>query len=379
MSYQNFKLALLPLALTASMANAADVSKEELQQQLNQIQSRLAELELAKPAADSKTVAVAQESKHSLNFYGTLRPTFGVTHTDNGSKTDVGDALSRIGISTEHKLNNGLTAFAKGEFKVNIQANGDFGEARKAYVGVKGDFGRFAIGKQASTQYNMIADPVDIFNRAATPLAYDSASPFRVNNLVTYRKQFGDVKFTVDAQFDGSDGDSASDLFNTGVQYSANGLKAAVAYYTRDRGADAENTFGVSVAKSFGDLYLAASYQDRSIDLASENVRQEVKDGQTISTFELGGSTIDVVTAYKINDTYKTKFGISAYDDGEASAISKNYIAYNATLEYYASADFYMFAEFQHNDFEYNDLEKRLDENQFNIGLRYNFDVGFKF
>ncbi|MCL1078635.1 porin [Parashewanella spongiae] len=374
MSYQKFKLALLPLALTASMANAADVSKEELQQQLNQIQSRLAELELAKPATDSKTVKAVQETKHSLNFYGTLRPTFGVTSTDEGSKTDVGDALSRIGIATEHKLKNGLTAFAKSEFKVNIQANGDFGEARKAYVGVKGDFGRFAIGKQASTQYNMIADPVDIFNRASTPLAYDSASPFRVNNLVTYRKQFGDVKFTVDAQFDGSDGDAASDLFNTGVQYSANGLKAAVAYYTRERGADDESTIGFSVAKSFGDLYLATSYQDRTVDLADENVRQEVRGDQTLTTFELAGSTIDVVAAYKINDTYKAKFGVSMFEDGDVNGLSGDYEAYNATLEYHASSDFYMFAEYQRNDFD-----NRLDENQFNIGLRYNFDVGFKF
>ena len=315
-----------------------------------------------------------QESRHKLNFYGTLRPTFGVTDTDNGSNWDVGDALSRIGIATEHKLSNGLTAFAKGEFKVNIQANGDFGEARKAYVGVKGDFGRVAIGKQASTQYNMIADPVDIFNRASTPLAYDSASPFRVNNLVTYRKQFGDVKFTVDSQFDGSDGDSGSDLFNTGLQYSGNGLKAAVAYYTRDAAQGAEDTaIGFSMAKSFGDLYLAASYQDREIN---DFVEWTFVDGLPVVSdiYDASGSTLDVVAAYKINSTYKAKFGVSVFEDGKSTAISQDYNAYNATIEYHASPDFYMFAEVQQNDFEY--LE---DSNQFNVGFRYNFDVGFDF
>ncbi|RYV04212.1 porin [Shewanella sp. OPT22] len=365
------KLALLPLAISASFAQAADVSKEELQQQLDQIQQRLAELEKEKTVAKKvmTKIVVSQPLKkptrHKLNFYGTLRPTFGVTDTDEGSNWDVGDALSRIGIATEHKLNNGLTAFAKGEFKVNIQGNGDFGEARKAYVGVKGDFGRVAIGKQASTQYNMIADPVDIFNRASTPLAYDSASPFRVNNLVTYRKSFGDFNFSVDGQFDGSDGDSGADLFNTGLEYNGNAFRAAVAYYSRDRGVNTEDTIGFSVSKSFGDLYLATSYQDTSIDLTEANAY-----GQTTTD----GNTLDVVAAYKINSTYKVKVGVSMFEDGVDGGSSFNYDAYNATLEYHTSPDFYMFAEVQQNDFEY-----QLDSTQFNVGFRYNFDVGFDF
>ena len=368
---QSIKLALLPLAISTSFAQAADVSKEELQQQLDQIQQRLAELE----KQPQTTVTAKAETRHKLNFYGTLRPTFGVTDTDDGSNWDVGDALSRIGIATEHQLNNGLTAFAKGEFKVNIQANGDFGEARKAYVGVKGDFGRVAIGKQASTQYNMIADPVDIFNRAATPLAYDSASPFRVNNLVTYRKQFGDFNFSIDGQFDGSDGDAGADLFNTGLQYSADGLKAAVAYYTRDLALGAEDqTLGFSLAKSFGDLYLAASYQDREISDFAE--LRPVGNDVGIMVYDASGSTLDVVAAYKINDTYKAKVGVSVFEDGKSGLVSDDYNAYNVTLEYHTSPDFYMFAEVQQNDFEW---AHNPDSTQFNVGFRYNFDVGFDF
>ncbi len=364
---RTIKLALLPLAIGASFAQAADVSKAELKQQLDQIQQRLAELE--KEPQTTAAPKAKEESRHTLNFYGTLRPTFGVNSTDDGSNWDVGDALSRIGIATEHKLNNGLTAFAKGEFKVNIQANGDFGEARKAYVGVKGDFGRVAIGKQASTQYNMIADPVDIFNRASTPLAYDHASPFRVNNLVTYRKSFGDFDFSVDGQFDGSDGDSGADLFNSGLQYSANGLRAAVAYYSRDAALGAEDSaIGFSVSKSFGDLYLAASYQDREI---TDFV--EVSEAGA-SIYDASGSTLDLVAAYKINSTYKAKFGVSVFEDGKSGFVSNDFNAYNATIEYHTSPDFYMFAEVQQNDFEF---EHNPDSTQFNVGFRYNFDVGF--
>ncbi|GMA83439.1 hypothetical protein GCM10025855_29720 [Shewanella glacialipiscicola] len=81
---------------------------------------------------------------------------------------DVGDASSRIGFAAEQKLSHGLTGFAKGEFKVDIKNDGDFGDARLAYVGIEGLFGRFAIGKQAVTQ-EIISDPVDIFNRSGTP------------------------------------------------------------------------------------------------------------------------------------------------------------------------------------------------------------------
>jgi hypothetical protein len=40
----------------------------------------------------------------------------------------------------KHPLGNGLTAFAKGEFKVDIRDDGDFGDARKAYVGLEDFF-----------------------------------------------------------------------------------------------------------------------------------------------------------------------------------------------------------------------------------------------
>jgi len=331
-------------------ANAVEeiLKETELKQQLEIIKKRLAELE-----NKSLDATESLPSSSSFNIYGTLRPTFGITSGDEDI-WDVGDALSRVGFKTEHRLTNGLIGFTKGEFKVNIQANGDFGEARKAYVGIKGDFGRFTIGKQASAQYNMIADSVDIFNRASTPLAYDAISPFRVNNLVTYRKDFGALSISVDSQFNGSDRDNSSDLFNAGIKYQTNEIKAAIAYYdkSRDDGKN-EKALGVSIAKNFDSLYLATSYQNIEID-------------------DTDGSTLDIVAAYAINKIYKLKFGISQYDDGLAKSDSKNYQAFNSTLEWQGSPDFRLFIEFQHNDFDY-----KTDNDQLMIGMRYNFDYKF--
>lgn len=351
---KNIKLksTLLPLivALPTFAAQADNaVSKEELQKELQALSVRLAELEKQEtPAAKSGPSAT------SLSFYGSLRPTFGVTSNDTDDTWDVGDALSRLGFAAEHQINDNLTGFAKGEFKVNIQADGDFGDARLAYVGIKGNFGRVAIGKQWATQYNAIAEPVDIFNRAATPLAYDSASPFRINNLVTYSKSFGNLTFAVDGQFNGSDRDNAADYFGGGVTYSSDVIRVAAAYYTKElNDGNDEKTVGVSLAKSFGPLYLAAAYQDREV-------------------VNLDGSTLDLVAAYAINNTYKVKLGVSQFEDGVSDASSGDYSAYNSTLEWQGTPDFRLFVEYQKTDYDNRD-----EDDQLMVGMRYDFDYKF--
>lgn len=349
---KQFKLksAVLMLSIAAPIfavqANNNTETTDELRTELQQIQQRLATLEAQDEVAEGP-------SDTQFNFYGSLRPTFGLTHSNSDDVWDVGDANSRIGFAAEHQLGNGLTGFAKGEFKVDIKDDGDFGDARKAYVGLEGFFGRVAIGKQAVTQ-EIISDPVDIFNRSGTPLAYDSASPFRLNNLVTYRKQFGDVLFSADAQFDGNKGSGGSDFVNTGILYKSDLIYLALAYYNRELedGTD-ENTVGATLAKSFGSLYIATAYQ---------NIEKDSVDG----------STLDIVASYPINEIYKIKVGVSRYDDGGNDISSSNYNAYNTTLEWHKTSEFSTFIEYQKTDFEY-----RETNDQIIVGMRYNFDYKF--
>jgi hypothetical protein len=350
---KNFNTKILSLTLAIVLptsASYAETSEEALKKQLAEIQTRLAQLE-----GSEKTEV--EQSETSINFYGSLRPTFGVTSSDSADSWDVGDALSRIGIGAEHKLSNGMTGFAKGEFKVQIQGDAHFGDARKAYVGIKGDFGRFAIGKQSTTQYSLIADPVDIFNRAATPLAYDDASPFRQQEMVTYRKEFGDLQFRVEGQFKGETDVEGSDFVNTGVKYQGDSFTLAAAYLTKDIAGTDENTLGVSASKSLGDWYMAASYQD--IDRGGNGEDR---------------ATLDVVGAYQINDAYKLKVGYSVYADDLIAAESNEVTRINTTIEWQGSPDYRLFAEFQNND--YTDSSVR-DNVQFTVGLRYNFDYKF--
>ena len=349
-----FKKSLITLALVLpAFASYAETPEESLKKQLTEIQTRLAQLEESKkPAATSDNT--------SINFYGSLRPTFGLTSTDSADSWDVGDALSRIGIAAEHKLSNGMTGFAKGEFKVQIQGDASFGDARKAYVGIKGDFGRVAIGKQDTTQYAIIGDPVDIFNRASTPLAYDDASPFRQQEMVSYRKNFGNLEFRIEGQFKGETDIEGSDLVNGGFKYSGDSFTLAAAYLTRDMPGTDENTVGVSGSKSFGDLYIAAAYQD--IDRGGNGQDR---------------TTIDLVGAYKINEVYKVKMGYSIFSDDLVPVESKEITRINATVEWHGSPDFYLFAEVQNNSYDDEVAGSKEDSNQFIVGMRYNFDYSF--
>lgn len=351
---KNFKiktsLLTLALALPAFASSAADESsKAALQDQLFEIQKRLDQLEGSKGSS-------ASQNDTSINFYGSLRPTFGLTSTDSVDSWDVGDALSRIGIAAEHKLSNGMTAFAKGEFKIQIQGDAHFGDARKAYVGIKGDFGRIAIGKQDTTQFAIIAGPVDIFNRASTPLAYDDASPFRQQEMVSYRKSFGNVDFRIEGQFKGETDIEGSDLVNGGVKYTGDSFTLAAAYLTKDLAGSHQNTVGVSASKSLGDWYVGAAYQD--IDNGGNN---------------LDATTLDLVGAYSINKSYKLKVGYSLLSD-DLTVSSNEVTRINTTVEWHGSPDFRLFAEFQNNNYKNNNDK---DSNQFIVGMRYNFDYNF--
>ena len=71
-----------------------------------------------------------------VSLYGRFWPR--VTYRDGkDSSTDITDALSRVGLRAESKVNNNLTAFMGGEWDIDLEQNGDWGDARLAYIGVE--------------------------------------------------------------------------------------------------------------------------------------------------------------------------------------------------------------------------------------------------
>lgn len=343
----------LTAPVLAAQANDAKTS-EELRADLERIQRRLDALETAQTATAATTPSDTQ-----FTLYGSFRPILGYTHTSSNDDWGVEDANSRIGFTSTHQISEGLTAFAQGEFKVKIDEGGNFGDVRKAFAGIEGVFGRVAIGQQAVTQ-EIIYDPVDIFNRADTPLAYDAASPFRLGNLVTYRKQFGDFLFSADAQFDEDQGEDETDFVNGGIRYKTDFIYIASAYYNRQfiDGTE-ENTVGVTIAKNFDKLYLATAYQ---------NIDRDDRDT---------GYTVDAVASYPIFQNHKLKLGYGKYDNGGVygNNVKSGYDAYNTTLEWQATQLFKAFVEYERKN--YDDESNREDEDQVRIGMRYDFKHKF--
>ena len=81
------------------------------------------------------TPALAQNDPLSVNLYGRLWPklTYIVQNGDE-SRTDVTDAISRLGTHAAYPLAHGLTAHAVVEMRLNLQTDGDGRQAGEYFL-----------------------------------------------------------------------------------------------------------------------------------------------------------------------------------------------------------------------------------------------------
>ncbi len=312
----------------------------------------------------------------SLNIYGTLRPTFAFYADENGEElADVRDALSRVGLNGSIALTPTINGIYEGEWSVDIQTNGEFGRARKAYVGLESSFGSVAIGKQRPPQYLLIAEPVDIFNHANSPFAYDVVSPFFVDNAVTYSYSSEYVDFLSLGRFDGGSGDDRADMVNIGARFHTENYYLAVTYLDVTGSADDPDfpegndalegdevtTLAAAAYAQWGPVYLAAAYQDLNIE--------------PLAGAERDGHSFDISTAYDLATLgmaagWKVKAGYFDYDDGLDTADSATQDGANITLEYQWTEQFRVHLEYLERFFD-----QRPDDTSFTVGFRYDFEI----
>jgi len=306
------------------------------------------------------------ESHSSGKFYATLRPSLTQSKQDE-STTDVTDFLSHAGFYFEHDLGHGWTGIGHGEWSIDIADNGNFGKSRRAYVGFDSPYGRVAIGKQRPVQYLLIAEYVDIFNHANAPFAYDNFSPFFVNNLVSYKKQWQKISLLGSVQFNGDDGNNNEDMVNVGLSYDHNALHIAVTYLSQDLPlvnaptsvGNTSETVALSIANSFGNgFYFASAWQQRELDLFGG--------GETTQT------TLDISLAYQVSENNKVKAGYFDLDDDTIGENNLSYSGYNLTFEHKMSDTFQVHAEVLNKSF---DMTK--DETSLSVGFKYNFSMNW--
>jgi predicted porin len=212
-------------------------------------------------------VAQADDS----GFYGSVRQALVSKSNDApGSDTtlDIANMGSRFGVGGETDLGNGMTGFGKYEFGVNTDGgNAATVTRRKAYVGLKGDFGSVLLGQNYHTFYNFVNAPVDIANWNSGFYAQG-----RTDNAITYAGGSGAVNFGLTANADSSDdttvaggGDTGIDSTELGASYDAGVVKIAAGMisYNSNTGTSPESLTGLAISGNIGEVYVGLSMQSQ--------------------------------------------------------------------------------------------------------------------
>lgn len=323
------------------------------------------EREIEKIRQQSNTV---EASAHNLTVYGTFRPVFTVENDGSDSSADIRDGLSRFGLAGSTPVLESSKAFFRGEWNVRIadggQIDGTSSGARKALVGIEGEFGRVAIGKQRPPHYNLIAEHTDIFNHAASPYAYDNVGPFFVDNLTSYQYNLEGFSFQAAFRSDGSTGKDNEDMINAGVGFNMANVYFAAAYLkvvlpevadANEEGAESEN-MALAAYINLDKLYLATAYQA---------VTQTPESGNDVDV-----TTLDISAAYSLPNRYKVKAGVFIYDDGIDGAASQSNQGVNLTLERQLADNVRVHIEYLNKDFDEADATSAVS-----VGFRYDFDA----
>lgn len=183
---------------------------------------------------------VAAAQANTTTLYGSLGYSIQVAKTNtikdatNLSKTvwDLNTAAAKFGIKGTEDLSNGLQAFFKFEFGFDdggTLGKGGITKTGTAYLGFKGDFGTFTIGKQ-NTVWKLATNFNDNFNE----IGYKgkSGAITKASKAISYVSP-GFSGFNIGAAIimDGELNYSKGvDAFDIGVLYNNNGVSAGLDY-----------------------------------------------------------------------------------------------------------------------------------------------------
>lgn len=300
---------------------------------------------IATAIAAVTTVTTIADTK----LYGRFRA--GVVCTDNGSTDDCGleNRSSRFGIKANHEISDGLSAFGRYEFGVNLDeghlSNGEQTN-RLAYVGIKGGFGEFSVGSRWTPLYSYVTSAVDPFQMlGGTNSNTGYISTFRKADTINYKNKFGPAGVHVMVQMDDKDeGNDAVDEFQIGGGFKAGSINLGLAY--RDV-TDGNSTIGLHGGTKFGPIGLGLSFYNEDINGGGDN---QALLG-LVSYGMGGGKTIN----------------ISIGQDSPDSGADETMLA--AEYEHKLSKNYHWFAAVQNTEID----GASDDELQYGAGMRLEF------
>ncbi len=285
-------------------------------------------------------------------LYGRMRA--GVVCTDNGTDTDCAleNRSSRFGIKVNQEISDGLTAFGKYEFGVDLDEgalNNGTQTNRLAYVGLKGGFGEVSIGARWSPMYSYVMSPVDPFQLLGGTsglTTYDST--YRRADTVNYKNKFGTTGMHVQLVMDENDvGNDAVDELQVGAGFKAGPVNLGVAY--RDV-TDVGSQIGLHAGSKFGMVNLGLS--------------------AVLSDSDLGGNdstTLNGLVGFGLGGGRAVNLGLGYADEDN---VNSNPLVVSAEYEHKLSKNFRWFAAVQNADADINGVDDILS---YGAGMRLEF------
>jgi|GEM_PF-4602043 len=236
---------------------------------------------IALAIAGVSAAGVAQADNTTL--YGSIRMTYQYLD-DSDSSSTFENGGSRFGIKGSEDLGNGLRAFYKYENRLSDQSTkGDGITTKKLYVGVKGGFGTFTIGRLSLPYNDNVADISDPANDLTADYGFFGKGT--ASNALRYdTPDMNGFGLHAAVVADGQGGhDKGIDFYDVSVDYNANGIYA---------GLDYQSTNGLENEVSAITLGLGYNNDLFGIGLSASNQRTE--NGKLILK---AGSRVDATVA----------------------------------------------------------------------------------
>ncbi|MFB1015843.1 MAG: porin, partial [Alteromonadaceae bacterium] len=204
--------------------------------------------------------AIADET---VNLYGKLNLSIQATEEGDESFSELKSNASRLGVKGKYKLDTdyGLEAIYKIEWQVNVEdGSKDTFTARNQWVGLKGGFGEFTVGR-VDTTLKLAQGKFDLFNDYEGDLKNLFIGENRVTYSLTYKSpKYNNVQFS--ASYILSEDEDLNNPYSVGVSFGDGSLKKTDFFLSIARD---ENMKGKSAAYQttrlvgmykFGDLRL---------------------------------------------------------------------------------------------------------------------------
>ncbi len=272
--------------------------------------------------ASAIALVMAGSAIAETTVYGRARMELAVA-TKNDNDVGLQNSSSRFGFKGSEDLGNGMSAIYKFELGYNADNKAQGGIANRiGMVGLKGDFGTFAMGNMWTPTYNLVDGNLDPFN--GSNMGYPAIA-FRAGDALAYANKFGDVKFQLAVvSNDSGTEDNLMDAYNVAVNFPAGPVSIGIGLYNHYVNAapitpandDRETDTTVSVNYSGDGFGLGFGYQD-------QDKSAQVKTMTLLGTMNVGAKGKLLVRWTDVDDTSVANNDINGTTIGYHHALSK--------------------------------------------------------